>query len=98
MKIVKYIPLIVLTYIALGFGTAVAQQDLAQEVYTIFEQKCLGCHGPHGTFTEELVIESAQGLIDTGAVVPGNPDASQLYQRLLEEDSAKRMPLGQPQT
>ena len=97
MKTVKYIPLIVLTYIALGFGTAVAQQDLAQEVYTIFEQKCIGCHGPHGSFTEELVIESAQGLIDTGAVVPRNPDASELYQRLLEKDLAKRMPLGQPQ-
>ena len=97
MKIIKYLCLVTLIFIVLGFGTAVGQQNSPQEVYTIFEQKCLGCHGPHGTFTEELVIESAQGLIDTGAVVPGNPDASKLYQRLLEKDPAKRMPLGQPQ-
>ena len=28
---------------------------------------------------------------------PGNPDASELYNRLLTTDTAKRMPLGQPQ-
>ena len=36
-------------------------------------------------------------LIETSSVVPGNPDASELYNRLLTTDAAKRMPLGQPQ-
>ena len=36
-------------------------------------------------------------MIDTGAVVQGNPDASELYKRLREKDPAKRMPLGQPE-
>ena len=36
-------------------------------------------------------------LIENGSVVPGNPDASELYNRLLTTDIAKRMPLGQPQ-
>ena len=36
-------------------------------------------------------------LIEEGSVVPGNPDASELYNRLLTTDIAKRMPLGQPQ-
>ena len=86
---------LLLTFI-LGYDSAEAQQNLAQEAYLIFEKSCFDCHGPHGAFTERLVIESASQLIDTGAVVQGNPDASELYRRLREEDSAKRMPLGQP--
>ena len=81
----------------LGYQTVEAQQNLAQEAYLIFENSCFDCHGPHGAFTEQLVIESASQLIATGAVVRGNPDASELYRRLLEKDPAKRMPLGQPQ-
>ena len=81
----------------LGYQTVEAQQNLAQEAYLIFEQSCFDCHGPHGAFTEQLVIESASQLIDTGAVVRGAPPIeSELYRRLREEDPAKRMPQGQP--
>ena len=79
-----------------GYQSAEAQQNLAQEAYAIFQQNCLNCHGEHGAYTEEIVIEHT-ALIETGAVVPGNPIGSELYKRLFEEDSAKRMPLGQPQ-
>ncbi len=85
-----------LTFI-LGYQTAEAQQNLAQEAYLIFEQSCFDCHGPHGSFTEQLVIESASQLVATGAVVPGKlPIESELYRRLRENDPAKRMPQGQP--
>ena len=73
-----------------------AQQNLAQQAYAIFEQSCLNCHGEHGAFTEEIIIDHI-ALIDTGAVVPGKPIESELYKRLLTNDPAKRMPLGQPQ-
>ena len=76
--------------------TAYAQQELAQQAYLILEHKCIGCHGPNGPFTENLIIDSATGLVDTGAVVPGEPNASNLYQRLITADTTKRMPLGQP--
>ena len=82
--------------IAFGFGTAAAQQNIAQQAYLILEQKCLVCHGPNGPFTEELIIESASQLVATGAVVKGKPVQSELYTRLFDEDDAKRMPLGQP--
>ena len=78
-----------------GYTAVSAQQDLAQQAYAIFQQNCLNCHGPHGAFTEEIVIESAEGLVNSGAVVPGKPPiASELYKRLWETDPAKRMPLG----
>ena len=73
-----------------------AQENLAQQAYTIFEQNCLNCHGEHGAYTEAIIIDHT-ALIESGAVVPGKPIESELYKRLLVNDSAKRMPLGQPQ-
>ena len=32
---------IILTFILMGFGTAQAQENLAQEAYAIFQQNCL---------------------------------------------------------
>ena len=93
----NFIKISCLLMLILGCQIAEAQQNLAQETYLIFEQSCFDCHGPHGAFTEQLVIESASQLIDTGAVVQGKPIESELYRRLLEKDPAKRMPLGQPQ-
>ena len=79
-----------------GYQSAEGQQNLGQEAYLIFERSCLGCHGPHGPFTEELIIESASQLVASGAVVRGKPIESELYRRLREKDLTKRMPLGQP--
>jgi Leucine-rich repeat (LRR) protein/mono/diheme cytochrome c family protein len=96
MKHIKYFTLVFLTFIALGVLPTDAQQNVAQEAYAILEDSCLGCHGPNGPFTEQLVIESAAQLVESGAVVPGVPIQSELFRRLLDGDEAKRMPLGQP--
>ena len=91
-----FITFISLLSIILGnLHSANAQQNLAQQAYAIFERNCLNCHGEHGAFTEEIIIDHT-ALIETGAVVPGKPIASELYKRLLTNDPAKRMPLGQP--
>ena len=96
MKTNRCLILIVLTLIGFGFGTVDAQQNIAQQAYAIFQQSCLGCHGPHGAFTEDLIIEHT-ALIDTGVVIPRNPDASEFYKRLIEDTAEKpRMPWGQP--
>ena len=84
-----------LLMLILGCQVAEAQQNIAQQAYALFQQNCLRCHGEHGPFTEDIVIDSAAGLIRSGAVVPGKPIESELYTRLFEEDAAKRMPLGQ---
>ena len=96
MKTVKYISLLILIFIGLGFGTAEAQENLAQEAYAIFQQSCLICHGEHGSFTEDLIIDYT-ALIEDGTVIPGNPNASEFYKRLIENTPEKpRMPLGSP--
>lgn len=93
-KILILISIIILTF-SLIHQNAEAQQNLAQEAYTIFEQSCLICHGQEGSFKEALLIERT-ALINGGTVVPGNPEGSVFYQRLIETDENKRMPLQQP--
>ena len=78
-----------------GYQNVDAQENLAQQAYAIFQQNCLNCHGEHGAYTEDLIIEHT-ALIENGAVIPGNPDGSEFYQRLIEKDVVRRMPLGQP--
>ena len=90
------ITLIGLLIFIIGFQTVSAQQQIALDTHAIFQQSCLICHGPDGAYKESLLMEH-NALIQNGSVVPGNPDASELYDRLLNTDTAKRMPLGQPQ-
>ena len=89
------ITLIGLLILIVGYQNVYPQQQIAQDAYAIFEQSCLICHGPDGAYKETLLIEH-NALIEKGTVVPGNPDASELYNRLLTTDIAKRMPLQQP--
>ncbi len=73
-----------------------AQQQIAQDAHAILEQSCFVCHGPTGSFRDALLIER-NTLIQNGTVVPGNPHSSELYNRLITTDLAKRMPQNQPQ-
>jgi len=90
------IALISLLTLIVGSQDIHAQQQIAVDTYAIFQQSCLICHGPDGAYKESLLMEH-NALIQKGSVVPGNPDASELYKRLITTEIAKRMPLGQPQ-
>ena len=90
------IALIYLLIFIVSSQTVYPQQQIAQDAYAIFEQSCFICHGPEGSFKESLLIDH-NTLIQNGTVVPGNPDASELYNRLVTTDEAKRMPRQQPQ-
>ena len=73
-----------------------AQSQLAQDAYAIFEGSCLICHGADGAYRETLLMEH-DALIGGGTVVPGNPNASELYKRLLgNTENGVQMPFGQP--
>ena len=89
--------LISLLALTVGSQHVSAQSQLAQDAYAIFEGSCLICHGADGAYRETLLMEHAT-LIEKGTVVPGNPDASELYKRLLgDTERGVRMPFGQPQ-
>ena len=89
--------LICLLSLAAGSQNLSAQSQLAQDTYAIFEASCLNCHGPDGAFRETLLMEHSE-LINGGTVVPANPDASELYKRLLgPTENGAQMPFGLPQ-
>ena len=91
-----YIVLIGLLALTVGSQNVSAQSQLTRDAYAIFEASCLICHGPDGAYRETLLMEHAT-LIEKGTVVPGNPDASELYKRLLgPTESGAQMPFGQP--
>ena len=76
---------------------AYAQNNLAQQTYVIFEAHCFDCHGESGKFKETLFM-TYNNLIEKGSVIPSDPDASELYKRLLAStDQGARMPFNQPQ-
>ena len=82
---------------AAGTQNLTAQSQLAQDAYAIFEASCLNCHGPDGAFRETLLMEHSE-LIGGGTVVPGNPNASELYKRLLgPTENGAQMPFNLPQ-
>ena len=95
--IYKYhrIALISLVILIISSQNTHPQQQIAQDVYAIFEQSCLICHGPDGAYKETLLIEHNSLITENGPVVPGNPEASRLYKRLLGE-GGPLMPLGGP--
>ena len=90
------ITLICLLILIVSSQNVYPQQQIAQDAHAIFEQSCFICHGPNGSYKETLLIER-NTLINNGTVIPGNPDASELYKRLVTTETAKRMPLNQPQ-
>ena len=92
-----HIALICLFLFIAGAQNVHPQSQIARDVFAIFEGSCLICHGPDGAYRETLLMEHDR-LIDGGTVIPGNPDASELYKRLLgtTENGGAQMPLGQP--
>ena len=89
-RIITYLLMLVLSQHVVS-----AQQPLAQQAFTVFEQHCLDCHGEFGSYSDVLTIKH-KDLIEDQSIIPGQPDVSELYLRLLgDTDSGSQMPLGQ---
>ncbi|MDE0485120.1 MAG: tetratricopeptide repeat protein [Candidatus Poribacteria bacterium] len=87
--------IICLLILFLNYQIANAQQNFAQQAFTIFEQRCLDCHGEFGSYADVLTIKHSN-LIEDKSVIPRQPDASEFYLRLLgDTDNGSQMPLGQ---
>ena len=98
MKNFQIIQILMLVVFFLGMGSQslAAPQGLAQDAYDIFERSCFSCHGPEGIYKAVLLIEHSALIKEGGPVVPGDPDASRLYKRLLGEGGAQMPFLAPP--
>ena len=96
MKDLRSLYFILVGLMTFTLPPADAQENIAEQAYNIFQQNCFNCHGPSGSYREALLIDHAS-LIDTGVVIPGDPHASDFYNRLVDGTPEKpQMPLGQP--
>ncbi|MFM1922116.1 MAG: hypothetical protein RLZZ303_3750, partial [Candidatus Hydrogenedentota bacterium] len=78
----------------------VAAQDAPRfnrDIRPILSAKCYACHGPDANSRKAgLRLDTFEGAVDGGALVPGNPDASELLSRVMTHDPDDRMPPGDP--
>ncbi len=93
MKVLKsFITISFLLILILGFQNVNAQEDIAQQAYTLFEQYCSGCHGESGDYKDSLLLDRT-ALVDTMVVIPDDPENSEFYKRLLgSTDNGAQMP------
>ena len=65
-----------------------------RDVRSILSDKCFACHGPDAETVEgglRLDLRD-QAVEHTGAIVPGDADASELVRRIFSDDPYERMP------
>jgi hypothetical protein len=89
-------PLLVL--LLLSTGTVRAGVDFNRDIRPIFSDKCFTCHGPDAAKRKtkmRLDMESTAKIELRGgrrSIVPGDPEASEIFRRINSDDKATRMP------
>ncbi len=73
-----------------------AQQkiDFNRDIRPILSDTCFKCHGPDEKTREAgLRLDTKEGAFDDSSIIsPGNLDESELYQRIISDDSSELMP------
>jgi mono/diheme cytochrome c family protein len=64
-----------------------------QQVLPIFISNCAmsGCHD-NASHQDGVVLTSYQSIMNTGDIEPGDPDDSEVYEKITEHDPSDRMP------
>jgi len=67
--------------------------SFGRDVQPILARRCFACHGPDEEHREaELRLDLPDSAIDSGVIVPGEPESSELLRRVLSSDEYERMP------
>ena len=64
-----------------------------RDVRPILLDNCFACHGPDSAARQaDLRLDQREVAIDMAAIVPSDPDSSEMIRRILSDDEAERMP------
>ena len=64
-----------------------------RDVRPILFDNCFSCHGPDSASRQaELRLDQREAAVEKSAIVPGDPDASEMIRRILSDDPDEQMP------
>ncbi|MCA9139370.1 MAG: PSD1 domain-containing protein [Planctomycetales bacterium] len=67
--------------------------SFAQDVRPVLSEHCFACHGPDEEKREaDLRLDDSESAVQSGAIVPGDVDASELWRRITSDDPDTVMP------
>jgi cytochrome c553 len=81
--------------LAAGPSTAAVGKDLSynQDIRPILVENCFGCHGADGAHrAADLRLDVRDDAVESGAIVPGDPDSSAVLDRIFADDPDEIMP------
>jgi cytochrome c553 len=74
-------------------AASAAPVDFARDVRPILSTQCYQCHGPDEKSRKaKLRLDVRDEAVKSGALVPGKPDDSELFKRVIHADPDARMP------
>jgi hypothetical protein len=67
--------------------------EFNRDIRPILAEACYACHGPDSASRQaDLRLDQRDAAIEMLAIVPGDPDASEMIRRILSTDDTERMP------
>jgi mono/diheme cytochrome c family protein len=93
-----FVQLMIVLALSVSSASADDKVDFEKQIQPIFMQHCAGCHGEKKA-SGKMRLHTAAALkekwdADDHLIVPGEPEKSELYERLtLPADNKKRMPM-----
>jgi len=76
-----------------AFASAGEDLSFNRDIRPVLAENCFSCHGPDQNHREaELRLDRREIAIELGAIVPGEPDSSELVARIESDDPDERMP------
>src|SRR5205085_3372252 len=63
-----------------------------RDIRPILSDKCYACHGPDANNRKTKMRLDVEADAKTAAIVPGDPEKSELFRRVTSTNKARRMP------
>ncbi len=88
-----HLALVVLFTVPFSLIAQAEPPEFNRDIRPILSRRCFKCHGPDENAREvDLRLDRREVAVDSGAVVPGNPDESLIMERITSNDPDLRMP------
>ena len=69
------------------------QVEFNRDIRPILSERCFTCHGPDaGSREADLRLDQRDAAIEASAIVPGEPEDSEIWVRMISDDEDYRMP------